>query len=125
MFIFEECTFDGMYAPFIQHQQAIPLPWGTPAFEIVDVINPANFFINYDNFESITTPDFTGDRVHSYLRLRDIATHVGCLSRAFPSPEQIETYFEQCPAEFNTHALSSFQRKVIVSEGRRLVTSTN
>ena len=114
-----------MYDPFTQHQQAIPSPWGMPAFEIVDVINPADFFINYDNFESITTPDFTGDRVHSYLRLRNIATHVGYLSRAFPSPAQNETYFEQCLVEFNIEALSSFQRKVIGSEGRRLVNSAN
>ena len=48
---------------------------------IVDVSNPAEFFIKYDadEFETIVTPDFTGERVNAYLSLKKIAKHIGHL----------------------------------------------
>ena len=66
-FPFEDCTFDKMHVIFTQHQQAIPSPWGMPGFELVNILHPAEIFINYDNFETITTPDFTDERVDSYI----------------------------------------------------------
>ena len=58
---------------------------GIPAFEIVDLKDTANFFLEYEHFETIVLPDFTGDRVASYLQLKDIVCYFKYLSQSFPA----------------------------------------
>ena len=110
-----------MYVDFTQFDQAIPPPWGMPAFELIDLIHPAGFFLDYDNFFSVDTPDFTGDRTSHYIQLRDTAKHIEYMTRAFPNVD--ETYFDQCPASFDKQILRSFQHKVNSEDGLKLVKS--
>ena len=74
VFPFEDSTFDEFHAYFTQHDQDIPSPWGMPAFEIVETDKLAGFFVNYDEFETITVPDFTGERVSAYLNMKQRAS---------------------------------------------------
>ena len=60
---FTDCTFDEMHASFTLHDQDIPSPWGMPAFELADLENPSDFFVQYENFNTVVTPDFSGERV--------------------------------------------------------------
>ena len=67
---FEDVSFDAMFVDFTQdHAQAIPSPWGMPAFEMIDLSEPSAFLVDYKSIKSITTPDFTGARVNSYIEL--------------------------------------------------------
>ena len=62
VFPFENHTFDEFHALFTQHEQAIPSSWGMPVYEIIDFDSTksiCNFIVNYENYKSITTPDFT------------------------------------------------------------------
>ena len=72
---FDDESFDAYYVNFTQQDQAVPSPWGMPAFEMVDIATPSSFLLDHSTFESITTPDFTGARVNSYIELRDICCH--------------------------------------------------
>ena len=55
-----------------------------PVFEFVDFDYTADFLVNYDRYETVSTPDFTGDHVCSFVQLRDIASHLQSIHRAFP-----------------------------------------
>ena len=74
MIPYDDTTFDHFYVEFTQLKQDIPSPNGMPAFEIVDLDDPAAFFSEYGEFETCTLPAFTGARVRAYTQLRDIAT---------------------------------------------------
>ena len=91
-----------------------------PAFEIVDLQNPASFFLAYDqnNFETCSLPDFTGDRVRAYTELRDIATQIQYLDRAFPPARDDNVgYFDQCPESFSSDRLKKFQSDINSKDG--------
>ena len=81
----EDTTFNAMYVDFTQYNQAIPSPGGMPVFEFVDFEDPASFFLNYAEYDTVTTPDFSGDRVSSYLQLKNFASHLQYFKRAFPT----------------------------------------
>ena len=120
VFYFENYSFDAMFVDFTQEDQAIPSPWGMPAFELVDIADPSDFIMDYVTFESVTTPDFTGARVQSYIALRDICVHLRFIDNAFPSSTEANDYFSQCPSEFNTALLESFRSRCKTSVGRQL-----
>ena len=81
---FTDCTFNEMYAMFTQHDQDIPSPWRMPAFEVVETEKQADLFAEYEQFESIITPDFSGNRVRAYLTLKNTSMCLRYLSLAFP-----------------------------------------
>ena len=108
MIPYTDQTFDEFYGDFTQINQPIPSSKGMPAFEIVDIDECSEFLLNYDNFDSVTLPDFTGDRVASYLRVKDVVTTIKYFGRAFPDTLANDGYFKQCPAEFNRYKMSSF-----------------
>ena len=111
---FDDSTFDKFHVEFTQHDQNIPSPWGMPAFEIVDLANPASFFVNYDEFETVTLPDFTGDRVRSYMDLKETSSYARSLANAFLDPKckpedfDAHAYYAQCPPEFDRNKLRAF-----------------
>ena len=98
---FGDLTFNEFFADFTQIDQTVPSTLGMPAFEIVDRSHLSSFFLDYHDFQTVTLPDFTGVRVSAYHEIKDIAVHVKHLARAFPSPSENDTYFDQCPAEFD------------------------
>jgi len=55
-----------------------------PAFELVDMDEYATFFVIYSDFNSVVTPDFTGEQVRGYIELSKLAACLTRLSRAFP-----------------------------------------
>ena len=67
MNLFKDTTFDGMYAEFMQMDQAIPSPWGMPTFEFVDFSDPSEFVVNIKQYQSVTTPNFAGAQVEKYV----------------------------------------------------------
>ena len=85
MIPYTDTTFDELYADFTQLDQPIPSPKRMPAFEIVNVENCLDFFLNYKNFESVTLPNFMEARVTSYLKLKDVASTIKYFNRAFPT----------------------------------------
>ena len=107
--IFDDDTFDAFHADFTMFDQALPSPWGMPVFEFLDWDDTANFFVNYDSYQTVTTPEFSGDRVSSYLQLRDLASHLNYMKRAFPDNDSDdEGCFQYCPSEFDMNKLHSF-----------------
>jgi hypothetical protein len=110
-----------MWATFTQLDQEIQLPWGMPAFEIVDVNSLSNFYLNYNSFSSMTFPDFSGDHVRAYLDIKETASYVKYFSCAFPSPKEDGDSFYQCPASFSRPKLKAFQNEVHTSSGGKLV----
>ena len=117
---FDDVSFDSFYVDFTQHEQAIPSPWGMPAFENIDVAAPSVFLLDHSTFKSITTPDFTGSRVNSYIKLRDICCHLRMIDSAFSSPKDGVDVFDQCPADFNKPLLESFRSRCKGRDGRKL-----
>ena len=95
--LFEDTSFDAMFVLFTQEDQAIPSPWGMPAFELENLCDPAEFLMNYSTFELVSTPDFTGSRVDAYIDFRDLCVRLSFIERAFPSSKDGNNYFEQCP----------------------------
>ena len=83
-----------MFVDFTQEEQAIPLPWGMPAFELKDLTDSVVFIMKYSTFESVTTPAFTGSRVDTYIDLRDLCVCLGFIERAYPSTTN-DNYFGQ------------------------------
>ena len=103
--VFEDTSFDQEFAEFKMFDQPIPSPWGMPVFEFVEDDKIAQFFLDYNDFESDTTPDFTGKRVEAYLKLKDISRRVQLLKKGFvPSSTNVD-YFDQCPESFDKDKL--------------------
>jgi hypothetical protein len=89
--VFEDTSFDDMLV-----------------FEFVEVDQVAQFFLDYNNFQGDMMPDFTGQRVQAYLKLKDISRRVQQLKNAFvPSTTNVD-YFAQCPATFDKENLKRF-----------------
>ena len=120
---YDDITFDAFHVEFTQLNQDIPSPNGMPAFEVVDLECPASFFLDYDEFESVTLPDFTGDRVRAYAGLREIATQIKYFARAFPKPDEDRDYFSQCHASFNKSNLIRLRHRIHSEKGKRLCLS--
>ena len=98
---YDDVTFDNFHPFFSQHDQDIPSPDGMPAFEIVNVGSPSAFFASYESFESCELPDFTGERVRAYIKLRTISEDAELLARSFPTTsgkDDVNEYFHQCPS---------------------------
>ena len=70
--------------------------------------DPTSFLLAYDTYESVTTPDFSGTRVDSYLKLRDITSHLQHFNRAFANLKDNDVSFELFPPEFDTNKLEAF-----------------
>ena len=65
--------------------------------------------MNYDDFNTIMTSYFTVNRVTGYLKLKNHASHLKYINRAFLSwNDKNEDYFDQCPEEFDVNKLTSF-----------------
>ena len=105
---FDDTRFDELCVEFTQLDQAAPSPLGMPAFESINRDNLATFFASYNDFESVTIPGFTGKRVAAYHEFKDIAVHVKHLAKAFAPGDADDSYFEQCPKEFDRQALKAF-----------------
>ena len=93
-----------------------------PTFEIVETDKLAGFFVTYDEFETITVPDFTGERVSAYLNMKQRASSLTRLSQAFPALNEDDDYFGQCPDEFDKAKLVDFSRRCMSSVSRELFT---
>ena len=100
-----------MYVDFTQYNQAIPSPWGMPVFEFVDFEDPASFFLNYAEYDTVTTPNFSGDRVSSYLQLKNFASHLQYFKRAFPTIKDKKVPFHLCPDELDVDSLVEFTER--------------
>jgi hypothetical protein len=105
--VFEDTSFDQVFVDFKMINQSIPSPWGMPVFEFVEVDQVAQFFLDYNDFQSDTTPDFTGQRVQAYLKLKDISRRVQLKNAFVPSTTNVD-YFAQCPATFDKEKLKRF-----------------
>ena len=103
--VFEDTSFDQEFAEFKIFDQPIPLPWGMLVFEFVKADQVAHFFLDYNEFESDTTPDFTGQHVQAYLKLKDISRQVQQMKNAFVPSSTNVNYFDQCPATFDKERL--------------------
>ena len=115
-----------MYVPITYLDQAVPSPWGMPAYEEFDKSTPADFFFNWDEAESVSTPDFTGKRVKSYLRWLKLANTLTAIKKAFPEcpgksvgAESIDP-FDCCPAEFERSLLQGLSELCSTDEGKKL-----
>ena len=106
--MYDDITFDGCYVEFTIIDQIIPSPVGMIAFEELRC-DYAKIFMNYNEFETVTDPDFTGERVLRYIKLRDIATNLKHFKKTFPSSDEFEDsgkdvvgdFYDQCPPSFN------------------------
>ena len=78
-------------------------------------------FLDFNNFESDTTPDFTGERVHSYLKLKNISRRVQELRKTFVPSSTNDTYFDQCPDSFNKHKLKQFGKRLESKSAEALI----
>ena len=112
------CSTRCTYVPFTQLNQAIPSPWGMP-----------DFILNFETYESVATPDFSGERVKCYHKLIRFCSRLKCFDRAFPPPKDSEddspelaapSIFNQCPDSFSRGALDDFTTKCRSKEGRKL-----
>ena len=126
IFEFDDDTFDAFYPQFTQHDQAIPSPWGMPAFEMVDFEDPVaicNVYENFDTYITLATPEFEGKRVDSYIQLRDTASHLTMLARAFPASAMDDDngYFDQCPSNYSQENLRNFGTKLNSSKVAKLL----
>ena len=66
--------------------------------------------MNYDTYETVSTPDFTGDHARSFIQLRDIASHLQPIQNTFPGLENEDVVsFEYSPVDFSGEKLNSFQ----------------
>ena len=80
-----------------------------PVFEFLNFDDLSIFYINYDEFNTVTTPDSTGDQVTGYLKLKNHVSHLKYINRAFPYQNDInEDYSDQRPEEFDVNKLTSF-----------------
>ena len=77
----------------------------------------------------MSLPDFTGNRVRSYMKLKNTATWVKYLSKAFPAPDVSDDdvsddnsndYFDQCSGSFDRTNLRRFQSDLHTKEGKAL-----
>ena len=121
---FTNTSFDGEHVNFSMYKYAIPSPWGMPVLEFINWSDPADVFSNYDDGESTdTTPDFTGDRVDSYLWLQDLGAYLKNVKTAFNVIDADGKYFDQCPSGMDKVALKAFTKVCQSSFGRALFKS--
>ena len=106
---FDDDTYDAIYVDFTQHNQSIPSPWGMPDFSDFDLLDVAGFFCNWETYEVVTAPDFSGESVESYIRWKDVSKYLTYIQRAFPARDEDEkSPFDQCPCSFNRTVLNLF-----------------
>ena len=58
---------------------------GMPSFETVDFAKLAELFAGYDDFNTLTLPDFTRRRMRSHIVIKEAARHLKHLFPAFPA----------------------------------------
>jgi len=98
---FTNQTFDELYVYFSQIDQDQPSPWVMPAIETADESHTTAFLVNHEDFESISTLDFTGERGRSYIKMLTLCSRLMGLNRAFPALDEDDDYFRQCPTTFD------------------------
>ena len=76
-----------------------------------------------DDFESVTLPDFTGDRAGAYAGLREIVTQIKYFARLFPKTNEDMDFFSQSPASFNTSNLNRLRLRIHSEKGKWLCLS--
>ena len=87
----------------------IPSLWGTPVFEFVDLSNPSKFIVDYENYQSVTRPDFTRARVENYVKLPQFCSQLHFFDRAFlPPNDDKDSMFKQYPQEFSPTQSDNF-----------------
>ena len=100
-------TLPSMLFMWISH--SIPSPRGMPVFEFLDFDDLADFYVNYNDFQTVTTLDFPEARVIAYLELKNHVSHLEYFNRAFPSlDDKNDNYFDQCLDEFDVDMLTLF-----------------
>ena len=66
--------------------------------------------------------NFAGDRVKNYKQLVKLCRLIGNVKKAFPpTPDDGDSYFEQCPSTFDQNMLKTFAQKLHSSKARELV----
>ena len=103
---FEDDTFDAMYVPVTYLDQALPSPWGMSAYEGFDQSKPANFFFNWNDAETMSTPNFSASGWKAILiKWLKLANILVVFKKSFPAcasgnvDEEGVDPFERCPAE--------------------------
>ena len=86
-------TYDAMFVDFTQHGQVIPLLWGMPASEFIDSNDPAQSIIDYNEFQSVSIPEFSGTRVQSYIQLWELKSNLIFIQRVLLIPEDCKVSF--------------------------------
>ena len=59
IFPFIDTHFDAFHVPLTYVDQAIPLPWSMPIFEMYDPSDVTSMFSNWKRDSTVTIPDFT------------------------------------------------------------------
>ena len=80
---FTDTTFDAYFSELTHSDQPIPSPWGMPVTELLNLSDHTavtNFYNGYADYVSLSTPEFEGHRVQSYIHLRDVANHLNALA---------------------------------------------
>ena len=101
--------------------QPIPSPWDMPVFKFVEDNKMAQFFIDYNEFESDTTPDFTGKRVTAYIKLKDVLRRVQQLKKGFVPSSTNDDYFDQCPESFDKENIKNFGKRFESEQAHTLI----
>ena len=66
--------------------------------------------------------NFAGDRVKNYKQLVKLCRLIGNVKKAFPpTPDDGDSYFEQCLSTFDQNMLKTFAQKLHSSKARELV----
>ena len=107
-----------MFVLFTQEDQAIPSPWGMPAFELENLCDPDKFLMKYSTFKSVSSPDFTGSRVNAYIDYQNFCVRLSFIEREFLSKKDNNDYFEQCPTELSRKLPESFTTRCTSADGR-------
>ena len=122
---FDGNAFDAFTVNFDLSEPCSPSPWGMPAFELVDYENPGAFFLDYKNFNTVATSDFTAEGTDAYINLRDIASHIRYLFHAFPSLENNAENFDTCPESLDRDTLTSFHERRYLKESHTFIWKVN
>ena len=74
-------------------------------FEFVDFEDPALSFLDYAEYDTVTTPNFSGDLVSSYLKWKNVESYLHYFKQSFLTIKDKEVIFALCPDKFSVHSL--------------------
>ena len=115
-----------MYVSVMDIDQAVPYPWGISVYEEFDPFSPGDFFFNWHDAKTVSTPDFLGKRVTSYLKWLKLSNTLIVIKKAFPAcasgnvDEKSVDPFERCLSEFEHTLLQQFSELCATNEGEKM-----